>query len=76
MRAGKDTVATFRERVTAKGACTWQAIFPRDGFPDKAATFPNKRDVERWARLLEGEYAKGKHLPKTTLGRKEPLGST
>jgi integrase len=56
-------VATFRERVTGKGERKWQAIVRRDGFPDKAATFPTKRDAERWARLIEGEYAKGKHLP-------------
>lgn len=56
-------MATFRERVTAKGERKWQAIVRREGFPDKVATFPAKRDAERWARLMEGEYAKGKHLP-------------
>lgn len=56
-------MATFRERVTAKGERKWQAIVRREGFPDKVATFPAKRDAERWARLIEGEYAKGKHLP-------------
>ena len=56
-------MATFRERVTAKGERKWQAIVRRDGFPDKVATFPAKRDAERWARLIEGEYAKGRHLP-------------
>lgn len=56
-------MATFRERVTAKGERKWQAIVRREGFPDKVATFPAKRDAERWARLIEGEYAKGRHLP-------------
>jgi integrase len=56
-------VATFRERVTAKGERKWQAIVRREGFPDKSATFPTRRDADRWARLIEGEYAKGRHLP-------------
>jgi integrase len=56
-------MATFRERETARGERKWQAIVRREGFPDKVATFPAKRDAERWARLIEGEYAKGKHLP-------------
>jgi integrase len=56
-------MAQFRERVTSKGERKWQAVVRRDGFPDKRATFPSKRDAERWARIMEGEFAKGKHLP-------------
>jgi integrase len=56
-------MATFRERVSSKGDRKWQAIVRRDGFPDKRATFPTRRDAERWARIVEGEYAKRKHLP-------------
>ena len=56
-------MATFRERVTSNGERKWNAIVRREGFPDKSATFPNKRDAERWARLIEGDYAKGRHLP-------------
>lgn len=56
-------MAQFRERVTSKGERKWQAVVRRDGFPDKRATFPTKRDAERWARIMEGEFAKGKHLP-------------
>ncbi len=56
-------MATFRERLTARGERKWQAIVRRDGFPDKVATFPAKRDAERWARLIEGDDAKGRHLP-------------
>jgi integrase len=56
-------MATFRERVTSKGERRWLAVVRRDGYPEKSATFPAKRDAERWARLIEGEYAKGKHLP-------------
>jgi hypothetical protein len=26
-------------------------------------TFPAECDAERWARLIEGEFAKGRHLP-------------
>ena len=56
-------MATFRERVSSKGERKWQAIVRRDGYPAKRATFPTRRDAERWARIVEGEYAKGKHLP-------------
>lgn len=56
-------MATIRERPTSKGERKWNAIVRREGFPEKSATFPNKRDAERWVRLIEGEYAKGKHLP-------------
>jgi integrase len=56
-------VATFRERETKNGQTKWQAIVRRDGYPDKSATFPTKRDAERWAKIVEGDYAKGKHLP-------------
>ncbi|MGB5103470.1 MAG: hypothetical protein WBO04_09140, partial [Steroidobacteraceae bacterium] len=56
-------MAQFRERVTAKGERKWQAVVRREGFPDKRATFPTKRDAERWARIIEGEFAKGRHLP-------------
>lgn len=56
-------MAQFRERLTAKGERKWQAIVRREGYPEKRATFPSKRDAERWARLLEGQYAQAKHLP-------------
>jgi integrase len=56
-------MATFRKRETKNGQTRWLAIVRREGFPEKSATFPTKRDAERWAALLEGEYAKGKHLP-------------
>lgn len=56
-------MATFRERTTDAGERRWQAIVRRDGYPTKSATFPTKRDAERWARIVEGEYAQAKHLP-------------
>jgi len=36
-------VATFRERVTAKGERKWQAIVRREGFPDKVVMLKNGR---------------------------------
>src|SRR5688572_11655979 len=56
-------MATFRRRETKNGEIRWLAVVRRDGFPDKSATFPAERDAKRWARLIEGEYATGKHLP-------------
>jgi integrase len=56
-------MATIRERVSSKGERRWQAIVRREGFPARRSTFPTKRDAERWARLVEGEYAQAKHLP-------------
>jgi integrase len=56
-------MATYRERKTKNGERKWQAIVRREGYPDKVATFPTKRDAERWAKIAEGEYAQGKHLP-------------
>lgn len=56
-------MATYRERRTKNGERKWQAIVRREGYPDKVATFPTKRDAERWAKIAEGEYAAGKHLP-------------
>ena len=61
--AGMGHMAQFRERVTSKGERRWQAIVRREGFPEKRATFPTRRDAERWARITEGEFAKGRHLP-------------
>lgn len=56
-------MATIRKRPNSSGETRYQAIVRRDGYPPKSATFPTKRDAERWARLVEGDYARGKHLP-------------
>jgi len=56
-------MATYRERKTKNGETKWQAIVRREGYPDKVATFPTHRDAVRWAKIAEGEYAAGKHLP-------------
>jgi integrase len=47
----KDGTLTYRVRVRVKGQ------------PTQTATFPSLKDAKRWATMMDGQVAEGKHFP-------------
>jgi hypothetical protein len=56
-------MATFRKLAKKDGTIAWQAIVRRAGMRPRHATFPGKRDAERWAQKQEGDWARHRHFP-------------
>lgn len=56
-------MATFRRLDRKDQTTRWQAVVRRAGMRPRYASFPSKRDAERWAAKLEGEWARHRHFP-------------
>lgn len=66
-------MATFRTRTGKHGDTTVTAMVRLVGYPTQTATFPNKKDAQRWATKTEADILEGR-TSKDSLGRKRTLG--
>jgi integrase len=55
-------MAAIRERVTSKGTRRYHVQVRMTGFPARTASFPTRRQAERWARTIEGQMVDGRHF--------------
>jgi hypothetical protein len=55
-------MAAIRERVRGDGPRTFHVQVRMRGFPARTATFPNRRQAERWAKTVEPEMIEGRHF--------------
>ncbi len=53
---------TIRERAKADGTRIFHVQVRMAGFPARTASFPTKRQAERWAKTIEAEMIEGKHF--------------
>src|SRR5688500_13684568 len=68
-------MATFRKFRRADGTFTHQAIVRRQGMRPRYASFATRRDAQRWAQQLEGDWARHRHFPDEESSRRT-LGDT
>ncbi|HWW19752.1 MAG TPA: hypothetical protein VNZ06_03015, partial [Steroidobacteraceae bacterium] len=64
---------TIRERVDRKGKKHFHAQVRMAGFPPRTASFPTRRQAERWATTVEAEMIDGKHF-RSAEARRRTLG--
>lgn len=55
-------MATIRERAKSDGTRAFHVQVRMAGFPARTASFPTKRQAERWAKTVEAEMIEGKHF--------------
>jgi integrase len=55
-------VATIRERAKADGSPVFHVQVRQHGFPARTASFPTRRQAERWAKTIEAEMIEGRHF--------------
>jgi integrase len=55
-------VATIRERSKADGSSVFHVQVRQAGFPARTASFPTRRQAERWAKTIEAEMIEGRHF--------------
>lgn len=55
-------MATIRERVKADGTRIFHVQVRMTGFPARTASFPTKRQAERWGKIIEADMIEGKHF--------------
>lgn len=68
-------MASIRERTKGKGAAkvvVYHAQVRQAGFPARTATFPTRRQAERWAKTIEAEMIEGRHF-RTVEARRRTL---
>jgi hypothetical protein len=68
-------MAAIRERVREDGARTFHVQVRMRGFPARTATFPNRRQAERWAKTVEAEMIEGRHF-RNAEARRRTLAET
>ena len=68
-----DGVDTRRETKT-NGARAFHVQVRMTGFPSRTASFPTKREAERWAKTIEAEMIEGKHF-RNAEARRRTLGA-
>ena len=56
------TVATIRERAKGDGTRAFHVQVRMAGYPSRTASFPSKRQAERWAKTVEAEMIEGRHF--------------
>jgi integrase len=66
-------MATYRTRTAKDGTQSVQVQVRMAGHPPQGATFPNKREAEKWAKTIEAAMIEGRHF-RGTEGRKRTLG--
>jgi hypothetical protein len=52
----------IRERAKADGAWFFHVQVRMAGFPARTASFPTRRQAERWAKTVEAQMIQGKHF--------------
>ena len=55
-------MAAIRERQKADGTVIFHVQVRMAGFPSRTASFPSRRQAERWAKTIEAEMIEGKHF--------------
>ncbi|MGC3982816.1 MAG: site-specific integrase [Steroidobacteraceae bacterium] len=55
-------MAAIRERKKADGTSIYHVQVRMAGFPSRTASFPTKRQAERWGKTIEAEMIEGKHF--------------
>ena len=65
-------MATIRERAKADGTRAFHVQVRMAGFPARTASFPTKRQAERWAKTIEAEMIEGRHF-RSAEGRRRTL---
>lgn len=53
---------TIRERAKADGTRIFHVQVRMSGFPARTASFPTRRQAERWAKTVEAEMIEGRHF--------------
>ena len=71
-------MATIRERKKSDGKGGKRSVFHAQvrmtGFPARTATFPTRRQAERWATTIEAEMIEGRHF-RSIEARRRTLGA-
>ena len=55
-------MATIRERPKEDGTRAFHVQVRKSGFPTRTASFPTRRQAERWATTVEAEMIEGRHF--------------
>lgn len=55
-------MAAIRERAKRDGSRVFHVQVRMAGYPARTASFPTKRQAERWAKIIEAEMIEGKHF--------------
>ena len=63
---------TIRERAKADGTRVFHVQVRMSGFPARTASFPTRRQAERWATKVEAEMIEGRHF-RTAEARRRTL---
>lgn len=53
---------TIRERAKSDGTAVYHVQVRMTGFPARTASFPTRRQAERWSKTVEAEMIEGKHF--------------
>jgi integrase len=68
-------MAAIRERVKKNGKRVFHVQVRMIGFPARTASFPTKRQAERWATTIEASMVEGRHF-RSTEARRRTLAET
>src|SRR5688500_2416375 len=63
-------MATIETRRAADGTVTYRARVRLQGHPGRTQTFARKTDAKDWARQIEADLKRGKHLPSSEAARR------
>ena len=61
---------TIRERAKGDGMRIFHVQVRMSGFPARTASFPTRRQAERWAKTVEAEMIEGRHFRGTEARRR------
>jgi len=67
-------MATIRERPKEDGTRAFHVQVRKSGFPTRTASFPTRRQAERWATTVEAEMIEGRHF-RNTESRRRSVGA-
>src|SRR5262245_2171992 len=56
-------MATINAHTSKTGQTTYRVRVQKKGYPTQTATFPSLREARRWATMIEGQIAEGRHFP-------------
>lgn len=68
-------MAAIRERKKADGSVVFHVQVRMSGFPARTASFPTKRQAERWGKTIEAEMIEGRHF-RTAESRRRTVAQT
>lgn len=63
-------VAAIRERKKADGTVSFHCQIRMNGWPTRTASFPTRRQAERWAKTIEAEMIEGRHFKNSAARRR------